>query len=546
MKKILFYIVVVAALCSSCSDFLDVKPYDALSPATTWKTEKDANAFAVGCYSSWLDGGFILYFDCASDIGYNNFPWEGYKLLGNGTFTAANPGVSFYDFTTIRRCNEFLAHIDAIQFADDDSKKDLKAQIRTIRAYEYFTKNFWYGGVPMIQLFQNAEEAKVARESEEAIKQYVYGELDALIPDLKVNESATGRINRGTALAIKMRSALYWGDYQRAKEAASAIMTLNKYEIDPSYNHLFTLAGQSSKEIIYAVKYLKTLQSFWICGAMYNNADGGWSSLVPTQNLVNMYEMKDGLTKEESGDYDPVHPFYHRDPRMAMTILYPGQNWKGNGKPEVVLNTLDKQINGEDNINYPTKAGNSSKTALSWAKYTTPMNQYKDIWDTSTSPIVFRYAEVLLSYAEAANELAAAPTDDIYNAINLVRQRQSVAMPAVDRAKYNTKEKLRELIRRERCVEFAGEGLRRADIVRWKDATGKMLAETVLNGVLERIVGTVNNSEADPTKRATINTKAPIELKTIETRIFSSSNRYLPIPQEALNRNPNLVQNPGY
>ena len=77
------------------------------------------------------------------------------------------------------------------------------------------------------------------------------------------------------------------------------------------------------------------------------------------------------------------------------------------------------------------------------------------------APIVFRYAEVLLSYAEAENELNG-PSADVYAKINLVRQR--AGMPAVDQTKYGTKDKLRELIRRERSVEFAGEGLRRADI----------------------------------------------------------------------------------
>ena len=94
-------------------------------------------------------------------------------------------------------------------------------------------------------------------------------------------------------------------------------------------------------------------------GQMYNNGDGGWSSIVPTQNLVDTYEMADGLTKEESGSYDPNHPFAGRDPRMAMTIIYPGMDWNG-----TVVNTLDKTINGKDNANYPPSANNASKTAL--------------------------------------------------------------------------------------------------------------------------------------------------------------------------------------
>ena len=144
----------------------------------------------------------------------------------------------------------------------------------------------------------------------------------------------------------------------------------------------------------------------------------------------------------------------------------------------------------------------------------------------------------MLTYAEAANELDG-PFDQVYSYLDQIRSR--AGMPAVDRAKYGTKESLRELIRRERCIELAGEGVRRADILRWKDTNGKMLAETLLNGPLNRITGTINYSETDPYKRAVISGEA-----LIEKRQFAAKNRYLPIPQTSRDKNPNLAQNPGY
>lgn len=121
------------------------------------------------------------------------------------------------------------------------------------------------------------------------------------------------------------------------------------------------------------------------------------------------------------------------------------------------------------------------------------MDQYSNIWDTGACPIVFRYAEVLLSFAEAENELNG-PSDDVYKVLDKIRAR--VSMPTVNRTKYGTKETLRELIRRERTIELAGEGLRKADILRWKDSSGKMLAENLLNSNLYRITGTINYNEA--------------------------------------------------
>ncbi len=540
MKRISLYITTgLMAIMTSCSDFLDTAPYDALSPATTWKTEQDADKFVIGVYSNWLSGYDILYLDCASDFGYNNFPWEGWRNWGDGSLTAGNTGSSFYNFSNVQRCNIFMDNIEKVTFSNESTKKDMIAQVRAMRAYDYFVMNFWYGGVPIVDYYTSAEEAKVPRDTEEAVKQYVYTEIDAAIADIAETPSARGRLAKGGALAIKMRSALYWGDYQRAKEAAQDIMDLNQYELNSDYANIFNLAGQSSSEIILASQYVKVTNGMWLIGAMYNNADGGWSSITPTQNLVDAYEMKDGLTKEESPLYDAAHPYMNRDPRMAMTVIFPGQDFEGS-----IFNTLDQTLpGGGNNQNYPLVADNASKTALTWAKYLAPMSQYPDIWDTDACPIVFRYAEVLLSFAEASNELTG-PSGDVYDILDDIRQR--VNMPVVDRTKYNSKESLRELIRRERGVEFAGEGLRRADIIRWKDSSGKMVAETVLNGPLYRVIGTVNHNEADVYKRATIDINASAEDRLVENRQFLPIHRYLPIPQSSIDKNPNLKQNTGY
>lgn len=543
MKRLLVYMLAGVSVLgmTSCSDFLDTVPHDALSPATTWQTEDDAQKFLVGCYDGWADANEILYLDCGSDFGYNNFQWESWKTIGNGSMSAANEVYNLYSFSMIRRCNTFLENIDKVEFSDESVKNDMIGQVRTIRAYQYFDKNWWYGGVPIIENYETAEEAQVARNTEEEVKQFIYDELDAAIPLLNETPKSRGYIAKGTALAIKMRSALYYGDYERAKEAAQAIMDLKQYELDPDYANIFTVAGQGSKEIIASVQYIENLKTLYTIGQMYPNADGGWSSIVPTQNLVDTYEMDNGLTKEEAGDYyDPAHPFAHRDPRMAMTIIFPGQDWNGR-----IFNTLDKQIVNaatgaeETNGDYPANADNASKTALSWNKYLGPKSQYADMWSTNACPIVFRYAEVLLTYAEAENELNG-PSAKVYDLLNQIRNR--VGMPDVDQSKYGTQSTLRELIRRERSVELAGEGLRRADILRWKDANGKMVAETVLNGPLTRIIGTVDHRGTDPYTRATITRTDEL----IENRSFAVHNRYFPMAQSDMDANPNLKQNPGY
>lgn len=546
MKQIKQYIMIGAAalMTASCSDFLDTAPLDALSPSTTWKTEQDAQKFAVGCYSGWEDGGTLLYMDCASDFGYNNFPWEGFKDLANGNMTQANSGASFYGYSIVRRCNTFLENIGNIQFADENAKKDLIAQVRVIRAYQYFIMNWAYGGVPIIENYNTAEEAQVPRNTEQEVRDFIAKELDECTPDLNKVPSERGRIARGAALALRMREALYYGDWDIAKKKAQEIIDLGVYSLESDYLKLFQVAGQDSKEIIIAVQYIPNTHALGTIGQMYNNADGGWSSIVPTYNLVDTYEMENGLTIDEAGSgYDVTHPFKDRDPRLAMTIIYPGADYVKADGSTAVFNTLDKTIDGNNNANYMTSADNASKTGLTWNKYLSPITQYSDIWSTNACPIVFRYAEVLLTLAEAENELNG-PSKLVYDQLNAIRSR--VGMPLVDESKYSTKDKLRELIHRERAVEFAGEGLRRADILRWKTDDGKMLAEKVLNGNLERRVGTVDAAVSDPELRATININAdPTEL-LIEKRTFKPYHRYFPFSQSSIDKNPNLVQNEGY
>lgn len=193
MKRLLIYMLTGASLMgTSCSDFLDTIPRDALSPSTTWQTEEDAQKFLVGCYDGWVDDSAILYWDCGSDFGYNNFIHEGWRLIGNGGMSPGNQVANLYSFSMIRRCNDFLTNIENVEFEDEAEKNDMIGQVKTIRAFQYFDKNWWYGGIPIIDSYSTADEAKVKRNTEEEVKQYVYDELDAAIPLLKENAFSQG------------------------------------------------------------------------------------------------------------------------------------------------------------------------------------------------------------------------------------------------------------------------------------------------------------------------------------------------------------------
>ena len=291
----------------SCSGFLDTAPRSQLSQKTTWKTAEDAEKFLVGCYDGWESGSTILYMDCLSDFGFSFHTHEGFRSIGNGTMSPSNPGASFYNYAIIGRCNLLLKQIEQIPSIPEAQKKRIIAEAKVIRAYQYFTMNFLYGGVPIIDLPQNADEARLPRKSEAEIRTYIAKDLDEAIPDLQTSVPR-GRLGKGAALALRMREALYYGDWQLAKDKAQEIISLGIYSLEPSYQKLFTVAGQGSPEIIAAVQYLETVKPLdTSIGSMLNNSVGGWSSMVPTANLVNTYEMKSGLTTDEAGSgYDPT------------------------------------------------------------------------------------------------------------------------------------------------------------------------------------------------------------------------------------------------
>jgi hypothetical protein len=184
-----------------------------------------------GVYDGWEDGSALLYWDAGSDFAFNIFPWEGFTNIGNGSLTPSDPGWSFYDFTTIRKCNTFLDNIDKCDISDAAFKNDLIAQVKAIRAYRYFQMCFLYGGVPIISNYSSAKEAQVPRNTEQEVKDYVFKDLDEAIANISATPSARGRIAKGAALAIKMRAALYWGDYAKAKAAAQDIINLGQYQL---------------------------------------------------------------------------------------------------------------------------------------------------------------------------------------------------------------------------------------------------------------------------------------------------------------------------
>ena len=558
--KYLLTIALSSCLLSSCEGFFDLAPKDRLTSESFWNDADDAYAALTACYNWWCANDYgslsLFYEDAYSDIGYN-YTNAGYMQdVAKGSLSAAAAPNKWKQYESIRRCNFVIENIDRVPSdkITEAQKNDILGQAYAIRGYSHALITNWYGdAVKMDFVPDTDEDAKVPRISAAEIRKFALEDLEWAADHINEKPDAKGRIAKGAVLAMLVRFNLYWGNWEAVVEYAERLKALNQYSLEPNFLNMFTIAGQNSREIIATYEQVATVYAYTNAIRHFNNADGGWASFVPTDNLVNMFEMANGLPIDDpASGYDPVHPYKDRDPRLKQTVLYSGMDWEGKSGPRI-LNTLDETIGGVANKDYYNNSNNSSKTGLMFAKYAWPgPGQYsEDLKNDSMCPIIFRYGEVLVSEAEAYAEL-----NELDKALDILDEiRITRGHIAVDRTRYTTQAQVRELVRNERTIELAGEGFRYEDIVRWDEydeagnKTGRKVAQAVMGGDLLRSVGTVNMDPSVPEdERATINVNASRSERLIETRgEFDVPRRLLlPLLQAELDANPKLKQNPGY
>lgn len=522
MKKYSLYVILLLFITSCSSDFLDRNPLDQPSNETFWNTEKDALAAATGCYEGWFSMDEVVYFDCASDNAYNPFSWEGWQVQATGYATPNDYGQNYMAYDKIARCNNFLANIDRPEMSEEIRTR-LTAEVRFLRAWHYYLKVFLYGDVPLVKEVLDISNSNLPRTPKAEVEQFILNELTEIIPQLpeKYTGGDVGRVTKGAALTLKARMEIFKGDYTACSATCEQVMKLG-YSLFPDYAGLFKIANVNNEEVILDVQYVENLAKNWVLGVMPPSSVGGWSSINPTQSLADAYECIDGKTIEESTIYNPKDPYKNRDPRLTATLIYPGCLYEGS-----YFNPIDaKDPTGDYYAPY-----GRSKTGYNPRKYIDNLGDYNDMWNTAMNAIVMRYAEVLLMYAESKIELGQID-ESVYKVLNDIRKR--AGMPEIDKTVYNGQAKMRELVRRERRVELAMEGLRWFDICRWR------IGEEVMPGrVYGALLGTVDSETG-----ALNLTDNRIE---VETRLFDPAKNYLwPIPQSVIDATPAIKQNPGY
>ena len=525
----------------SCSNELDKIPLSNFSNVGFWDSEQNVLLALTGMYrgnhrynggdvnpTGWWSYSGLLFSEMATDNAYdrrgNSSPID---KLTNGSLVNNNGLLAHYwnhSYLRIARCNYFMENVEKSSVSKEKITRMI-AEGRFLRAAEYFYLSQHFGSVPLVTKVLTAEDANtVTKASKQDIIDFVITELNAAAADLPrhkdIPTSEFGRASKQTALAFLGRIQLASDKFADAAATYKTIIDFGDNIIDPDYESLFNGTNEFSNELIFSSIFIQDILGNALYQKTYIALKGGWVFFNPLANLVESYEFTDGTPFSYSDPrYNPEDVRKNRDPRLGYTIFVNGATFDG-----------VKYISHPDSTNSPdrlTTTIGATRTGYSLRKYMVEGYSGNPASVGNDLPII-RYAEILLSYLEAKLEAGQSIDQALLDAtINIVRGRASVKMPPVTETNPDA---LRPILRNERRVELACEGLRLWDLLRWD------LAGTVLQG---RFFGAVfptaktlrkDGNYNDPHKRWFV-TKKAFRVGKDET---------WPIPLSEVNINPAL------
>ncbi|MDD6149103.1 MAG: RagB/SusD family nutrient uptake outer membrane protein [Bacteroides sp.] len=563
MKKNIHIILMSAALMlTSCNDsFLDRIPHDALTDANYWQTETHLSSVA-NTFTSSLSGKDWLN---KTEIMADSAPWSvttAWRTIGGGYFTSDASQINSVwsaAYTGIGRTNYFLNNYQRATGVKEEVRERYAAEAYFYRAYNYWILTSLFGDVPLVTSELNVESPDVfrGRDARKDVIDRITKDLEdhykALPEYVAAGSSDFGRVSQCAALALLSRIYLYNGRYEDAVSACERAMSSTYYKLystghpDVDYVNLFNYTGRASrnpanKETLIAFVYNYDLGES--SRTSHNLSRECWvpndyARFTPTASMIECYLTKDGKIWDPNSATSYEDVFKDRDPRMTQSILAPGTKWEG-GESGDMLST-DKTV-----FTYPkfdnSKDGCMSYTGYYMRKYVEP-STVKDVGHDDNDIVLIRYAEVLLNYAEAKEQLGTLTQSDIDKTINLLRDR--VGMVHLKLSEIPAGSDIRTEIRRERRVELFFEGHRYFDIIRWKQ--GEILGEDLL-GVRKDYLDPARLKEGiiGNLKWKTVNGKEYLVLES--GRTFDPEKNYLlPVPFTQMQLNPQLApNNPGW
>lgn len=604
INKIITALFVSFLLLPSCTDsFLD-KEYDvSLSDDKVFSNQTYTRGYLANLYTFLPDGlaGFSdqqfknASRDCMTDNAVSYWGLIYYNKVRSDQYTSVDHPLAGSiwtgNFTGIRRCNIFLEKLrndvisdEAIGGDDNRLYSRYLAEARLLRAMFHFELVAYFGDAPILDgtIFSvdNDEMLNVARDPSADVLKWIADECDAVLADLPFryeSEGNWGRMNGATALALKSRALLYRASplnnpdndaslWSEAAEAAkqfintniassnpftlftrekptggsvsSSIINANQGTINYMYNFV-TLPYNNNEVILSRSTWTTDLVSYALIP--FGSFSGAYGRTNPTQNLIDSYETINGKFIEDDAEYDPQNPFDNRDPRLEATIFHQGSVW---GRPDYgEEKSVDVHFNSATDVGLDYRGDQGGTyTGYYVKKFVNPNIIFNSTYHSAptTSWIVFRYAEILLNYAEALNEANNSPTSEAYDAVNQVRARANMPKLPAGMSYADFKER----IRNERRIELAFEDHRFFDVRRWKlyaeQKTDPSVTTTYRNHIYILYSGNVKLNGATPSYTYTHNSDVSNVVYT------SPKNDYYPIPYTETQKVPTLGQNEGW
>lgn len=462
----------------SCDEKLTQYPTDAFAKDNFWTSESNAMIALTGMYrggiefgtqvvpSDWWTYCGIVFLDLATDNGYDRRGDNStINRLTNGTLLPNNNVINGYwegSYKRIAICNDFLENIEKVDMPMEEIKR-MMAEARFIRATQYFYMSQFWGDVPLVTTTLTPDEANQVEKAEKsAVVQFVIGELQAAVEDLPafgdLEGSEIGRASKQAALAFLGRMYLSEKMFGEASVAYKEIIDLGDNQIDPDYQSLFIPANENSNENIFSAQFVAGQAPNAMPQHAFPAVAGGWHFVNPLGSLTDSYGFDDGTPLS----YDDPRFNYsnmgeNRDPRFRYNFL-----WDGTTFGSQVYDCHPDATESVDQLTYSKQATRSGYGLRKFFDESFSGNLRTDYG--GNIPII-RYAEVLLGYLEAELEAGNPITQELLDlTINAVRGRASVNLPPIQETEPDA---LRPILRNERRIELAFEGVRLWDIFRW-------------------------------------------------------------------------------
>ena len=495
MKNYTYIFLCFGALFSlaSCEDFLDRQPLDQITVDNFYRNTNEVNAALIGSYApllneDWTGKGWMIT-EIPSDNSQPGGADPDFSPIDNFTVTADNLIVGNYwarHYQMVTYTNTIISKTELSDGIDDDAKQPLLAEARFLRAAAYFDLVRIFGGVPLITeppVF--GEDLLFPRSTVPEVYDLIIADLQFASEHLPLERGGSdiGRATKGAALTFLSKVYLTTRDYLKAKETAEAVMSLGVYDLMPTYESLFELATNDNNiESIFQAQYAgcgpfgtgNPMQAFFApWGEGITKDRDGWGSHVPTGPSVS------------NPNTTMLDAYEEGDERKKWTVMTSNEHYPS--------------INAEDGgYTYPSTSVSATNGNIK--KYVVGSGPDICFMSTPQNAHILRYADVLLTYAEAQIEIDGGVTSDAgaLAAFNAVRLRAGLeAVAQIDK----------EMMLAERRVEFAFEGHRWFDLIRSNRA---------------------------------------VEIMRLHGKNIDVHNLLFPIPSGEMQINPELVQNPGY